>query len=246
MRRIDLNADVGEGAGDDARLIPLITSANVACGAHAGDPETMRQTVVLAVQHGVAIGAHPGYFDRDHFGRRPMHLEPGQLTDLVLNQIGALDAIAAAAGGQVVHVKPHGALYNQAEVDDELATTLMEAVRMYPRPLRLVGRAGSAMERAARRAGFPFVAEAFADRRYRSDGSLAPRSQAGSVLEDPDVVAAQVGRLVKAGEVEADDGTVVLVAFETLCLHGDTPGAARLARRVRELFDELEITAAAR
>lgn len=246
MRTIDLNADVGEAVGDDGALIPLITSANVACGAHAGDAGTMRETVALAVRHGVAVGAHPGYADREHFGRRPMHLAEDQLIDLVLSQVGRLAAIAASEGAVVAYMKPHGALYNQAEVDEGVAAALVEAVRNHPRTLRLVGRAGSAMERAARRAGVPFVPEAFADRRYRPDGSLAPRSLPGSVLDDPDAVAAQVRRLIEAREVEADDGSHVPVAFETLCLHGDTPGAPRLARRVRQLLTELGITVAAR
>lgn len=244
MRTLDLNADVGEGAGDDAALIPLISSANIACGAHAGDPGIMRESVALAVRHGVAVGAHPGYFDREHFGRQPMHLDERQVIDLVLYQVGALDAIAAVTGAEVIHVKPHGALYNQAEVDERLAHALVRAIQSYPRRVRLVGRAGSAMEHAAREAAVPFVAEAFADRRYRRDGTLAPRSQAGSVLEDPEAVAAQVRRLAGHGEVEADDGTRVRLAFETLCLHGDTPGAARLAQRVRQVLAELGITVA--
>lgn len=224
--------------------MPLITSANVACGAHAGDPETMRATVVLAARHGVAVGAHPGYADREHFGRRPMHLAERQLIDLVLSQVSRLDAIAASEGAVVAYMKPHGALYNQAEADDDIAEALVAAVRTYPRPLRLVGRAGSALERAARRTGHPFVPEAFADRRYRPDGSLAPRSQPGSVLDDPDAVAAQVRRLIETHEVEADDGSRMPVAFETLCLHGDTPGARRLARRVRQLLAELGVAVA--
>jgi len=244
MRTIDLNADVGESAGDDASLIPLITSANVACGGHAGDPQTMRETMVLAVRHGVAIGAHPGYVDREHFGRRPMTLDEPQVVELILDQVGALDAIAAAVGAALVHVKAHGALYNQAEVDDRLARALVKAVLRYPRRLALVGRAGSAMEHAARAAGLPFRAEAFADRRYRADGALVSRSEPGSVLEDPNAVAAQVRRLVRDGEVETNDGSRIPVAFETLCLHGDTPGAARLARQVRQVLAELGVTVA--
>lgn len=244
MRTIDLNADVGESAGDDASLIPLITSANVACGGHAGDPATMRATVLLAVRYGVAIGAHPGYVDRDHFGRRPMTLDEPQMVELILDQVGTLDAIAAAEGAAVVHVKAHGALYNQAEVDDRLARSLVNAVHRYPRRLALVGRAGSAMERAARAAGLPFRAEAFADRRYRADGALVSRSEPGSVLEDPGAVAAQVRQLVRDGEVETNDGTRIPVAFETLCLHGDTPGAARLAQQVRQLLAELGVAVA--
>lgn len=244
MRTLDLNADVGEGVGEDAALMPLITSANIACGAHAGDADTMRATVALAIRHRVAIGAHPGYADREHFGRRPMTLTESQLIDLVHSQVGALEAIAATERATVVHVKPHGALYNQSEVDESLAAVLVNAVQAYPGQLRLFGRAGSAMERAARRSRLPFVAEAFADRRYRGDGTLAPRSQSGSVLEDPEAVAAQVKRLVLQQEVEADDGTRVRVAFETLCLHGDTPGAARIAQRVRQVLAELGITLA--
>ena len=244
MRTIDLNADVGESAGDDASLIPLITSANVACGGHAGDPQTMRETMVLAVRHGVAIGAHPGYVDREHFGRRPMTLDEPQVVELILDQVGALDATAAAVGAALVHVKAHGALYNQAEVDDRLARALVKAVLRYPRRLALVGRAGSAMERAARAAGLPFRAEAFADRRYRADGALVSRSEPGSVLEDPNAVAAQVRRLVRDGEVETNDGSRIPVAFETLCLHGDTPGAARLARQVRQVLAELGVAVA--
>ena len=244
MRALDLNADVGEGTGEDAALIPLITSANVACGGHAGDPQTMRETVALAVRHGVAIGAHPGYVDREHFGRRPMTLDEPQLVELILDQVGALDAIAAVEGAALMHVKAHGALYNQAEVDERLARSLVNAVLRYPRRLALVGRAGSAMERAARAAGLPFRAEAFADRRYRADGALVSRSEPGSVLEDPDAVAAQVRRLVRDGDVETNDGSRVPVAFETLCLHGDTPGAAQLARQVRQVLAELGVAVA--
>ena len=244
MRTIDLNADVGESAGDDASLIPLITSANVACGGHAGDPEIMRATVILALRHGVAVGAHPGYVDREHFGRRPMTLDDGQVVELIHHQVGALDAIAAAEGVAVVHVKPHGALYNQAEVDDRLARSLVNAVQSYPRRLALVGRAGSAMQRAAQSAGLAFRAEAFADRRYQADGTLVSRSEPGSVLDDPGAVAAQVRRLVRDGEVETDDGSRIQLAFETLCLHGDTPGAARLAQQVRQVLAELGLAVA--
>jgi UPF0271 protein len=244
MRALDLNADVGEGSQEDAALMPLITSANVACGGHAGDPQIMRETVALAIRHGVVVGAHPGYVDREHFGRRPMTLDAPQVVELILDQVGALDAIAAAEGSVVVHVKPHGALYNQAEADDRLARSLVRAVQRYPRRLALVGRAGSAMERAARVAGLPFRAEAFADRRYRADGALVSRSEPGSVLEDPDAVAAQVRQLVRDGEVETNDGSRIPVAFETLCLHGDTPGAANLARKVRQVLADLGVAVA--
>ena len=238
MRSLDLNADVGEvDPSIDAELIPLLTSASIACGGHAGDLESMRRTVALAQLHGVQVGAHPGYPDREHFGRLPLALKPAEVIELIRSQVGTLEGIAAAEGAALRHVKPHGALYNQAERDPELAAAIVSAVAGYPRPLILVGRAGSAMERAARRAGAAFAPEAFADRRYRADGSLLPRSQTGAVIESPDEVADQVRLLCTQGEVLADDGVRVAVTFETLCVHSDTPGAPALGRRVR---DELE------
>jgi len=238
MRSLDLNADVGEvDPLIDAELIPLLTSASIACGGHAGDLESMRRTVLLAQRHGVQVGAHPGYSDREHFGRRPLSLPAAQVVDLIRSQIAVLDEIAVAQGSILRHVKPHGALYNQAELDLELAAAIVSAVAGYPRPLVLYGRAGSAMERAARRANAAFKAEAFADRRYRADGSLLPRSHPGAVIESPDEVADQVRRLCTQGEVLADDGVRVAVTFETLCVHSDTAGAPALGRRVR---DELE------
>ena len=243
MRALDLNADVGEvDPRIDEELIPLITSANIACGGHAGDQGSMRRTVVLAGRHGVRVGAHPGYADREHFGRVPLLLEPAAVIALVRSQVAALEAIARAEGTLIRHVKPHGALYNQAERDAALALTLVTAVAGYPRPLVLVGRAGSALEQAALEAGLRFAPEAFADRRYRRDGSLLPRSQPGAVLASPEEVAAQVRRLCTESEVLADDGTRVAVAFETLCLHSDTAGAPALARRIRRELEALGVT----
>ncbi len=233
--QIDLNADVGEGFPEvDAALMPLITSANIACGLHAGDAHIMTRTVALAVQSGVSVGAHPGYDDRDGFGRRPRDLSANEVIDLVLYQLGALDAIARPAGTSLHHVKPHGALYNQAEVDRTLAVAIVSGIRAFDPTLRLVGRAGSAMQEAASALGHPFTAEAFADRRYRPDGTLLPRSEAGAVLDDADEVAAQVHSLVTDGETTASDGSRLRIAFQSLCVHGDTPGAASLAARVRE------------
>lgn len=246
MRQLDLNADVGEGdpEGDEA-LVPLVSSANVACGLHAGDPQTMRTTVALAIRSGVAVGAHPGFNDREGFGRRPQHLTSDQIRELLDNQLTALDAIARAGGTVLHHVKPHGALYNQAETDVELAAAIVAAVRAFDSSLRLVGCAGSAMERAARAAGHPFTPEAFADRRYRADGTLLPRSEPGAVIADPEAMARQVRSLVTQGEVIASDGSRVAVSFETLCVHGDTPGAAALARRIRQELDALGVTVSA-
>jgi UPF0271 protein len=241
--RIDLNADVGEGDPEtDEALLQVVTSANVACGFHAGDANSMRATVALAVRQGVAVGAHPGFNDRDGFGRRPRQLTADEIRELIESQLGALDAIARAEGTTLHHVKPHGALYNQAETDGALAGAIVAAIRAFDPTLRLVGRAGSAMQRAARAASHPFTAEAFGDRRYRGDGTLLPRSEPGAVLTAPEEVARQVRSLVTDGEVRASDGSRVAVSFETLCVHGDTPGAATLARRIRQELRALGVS----
>jgi 5-oxoprolinase (ATP-hydrolysing) subunit A len=243
VRQLDLNADVGEGDPiTDGALLPLVSSANVACGFHAGDAQTMRATVALAVRHGVAVGAHPGFNDRESFGRRPQQLTADEIRELLLPQLAALDAIARRERTMLHHVKPHGALYNQAETDIALAAAIVAAVREFDPTLRLVGRAGSAMEQAAREASHPFTAEAFADRRYQSDGTLLPRSEPRAILTDPEEVARQVHRLVTDGEVFASDGSRVAVSFGTLCVHGDTPGAATLARRVRRELNALGVS----
>ena len=246
VRQLDLNADVGEGEREaDEALLRLVTSANVACGLHAGDPQTMRATLALAVRQGVAVGAHPGFNDREGFGRREVHLSAEALTDLLLYQLGALDAIARAEGAVLHHVKPHGALYNQAETDRTLAATIIAAIRAFDPNLRLVGRAGSAMARAAEALEHPFTPEAFADRRYRPDGSLLPRSEPGAVLTDAEEVARQVRSLVTHGEVVASDGSRVPIAFETLCLHGDTPGSGVVAARIRAELSALGVSVSA-
>jgi 5-oxoprolinase (ATP-hydrolysing) subunit A len=246
VRQLDLNADVGEGLPDvDRELIPLVSSINVACGLHAGDPDTMRATVALARRHGVAVGAHPGYNDREGFGRRGFQLPHDQVVDLLLYQIGALAAIGAAEGTELQHVKPHGALYNQAEVDEALAAAIVDAIRTFDPRLRLVGRAGCAMQRAAAATGHGFTPEAFADRRYQPDKTLKPRSQSGALLTEAADVVGQVRSLVTQGEVTADDGSRVKVAFETLCLHGDTPGAVALAVLARQELERLGVTVCA-
>jgi 5-oxoprolinase (ATP-hydrolysing) subunit A len=246
LRQLDLNADVGEGDPEaDEALLRLVTSANVACGAHAGDADTMRATVAIAQRHGVAVGAHPGYDDREGFGRRPMQLSAEEINDLFLDQLRTLDAIARAAGVVLRHVKPHGALYNQAETDGALAVAIIAAVRAFDPTLRLVGRAGSAMAHAAAAVGHPFTPEAFADRRYRPNASLQPRSEPGAVLTDPEEVARQVRSLVTDGEVVVSDGSRLPVAFETLCLHGDTPGSAVLASRIRRELRVLGVSVCA-
>ena len=236
MITIDLNADVGEGM-DDSAILPFLTSANVACGLHAGGPEVMDRTVAQALERGVRIGAHPGYDDRANFGRLDVELSPAAASSLVLFQIGALDAFVRAHGGALVHVKPHGALYNRAARDIGLARAIADGVRRARADLVLVGLAGSVSLEAARSAGLPVAAEAFADRRYLPDGSLMPRKQAGSVLTEPADAAVQALHIARDGYVVASDGSKLEVRAQTLCLHGDTPGAPRIARAVRERLE---------
>src|SRR5438445_6714878 len=181
MRSIDINADVGEGGKDEA-LLPFVSSASIACGGHAGDAETMRRVLRMAIAGGVQVGAHPGYADREGFGRRPMRLTEAGLRELLINQIETLDQIAQSEGTSIVHVKPHGALYNQAEDDDDLATGIVAALRAFHRPLRLLARAGSAMVRAAKAAACPFLRDAFADPRYRPNASLTRPPQRGALI----------------------------------------------------------------
>jgi UPF0271 protein len=236
--RIDLNADVGEFAagaslGQDPILMPAITSANIACGVHAGDPEVMRATVRLARRHGVAIGAHPSLQDTDGFGRRELVVSPAAVEDLVLYQIGALAAIAAAEEARLSHVKPHGALYNMAARDRPLADAVARAVKQFDPALILFALAGSQLIEAGERAGIRTAAEVFADRAYRSDGSLLPRSQPGAVIDDPGLVVSRALTMVSEGAVAAIDGSRVSVRADTICVHGDTTGAALLATRLR-------------
>ena len=230
---IDLNADVGEGGGDDAALIPLVTSVNIACGGHAGDLAMMRATVDLAQAHGVAVGAHPGFEDRAHFGRRELPLSPAAITALVQRQVEALAALASLS-----HVKPHGALYNLAARDRTVADAIAAAVAAVDARLALVGLAGSQLLAAARAWNLRPVSEAFADRRYLADGTLQRRTQGDALLTDADAAVAQVLRIVREGVVESVDGQTVRIAADTICLHGDGPQAVNFARRLRaELAD---------
>ena len=236
MKRIDLNADLGEGL-DDALLLPFLSSANVACGLHAGGPAIMDRTVVLALERGVRVGAHPGYPDREHFGRTEMQLAPNELRSIVLYQLGALDALVRARGATLAHVKAHGALYNSAARERALARTFAQAVREFRADITIVGLAGSVQLEEARAAGLPAAGEAFADRRYLPDGSLMPRAKPGSVLHDPAEAAEQALRIVQDGSVIASDGSRLAVEAQTLCLHGDTPGADRIAGAVRQALE---------
>lgn len=227
---VDLNADLGEGAPDDADLLTLVTSANIACGGHAGDARLMQATVRAALAHGVAIGAHPSYVDREHFGRREMQLDPDQVRAEVLCQVGALDALARAAGGRLHHVKPHGALYNQAARDPALADAIAGAVRAIDPGLAVYGLAGGELLRAAERAGLRAVAEVFADRGYRADGSLVPRREPGALIDDTHEAVARTLRMVLEGVVQAVSGETVPLRAQTICLHGDGPHALAFAR----------------
>ena len=241
---MDLNADLGEGM-DDGPILPFLTSANVACGLHAGGPATMERTVAQALSRGVRVGAHPGYPDRENFGRTAMELPLDEVRALVLYQVGALDAFVRAHGGRLSHVKAHGALYNCAAKDAPLARAIAEAVRAYRGDLVLVGLAGSLQLTEARALGLRAAGEAFADRRYLPDGSLMPRAQPGSVLHDHEEAAAQALRIAKEGAVVASNGSRVRVDAETICLHGDTPGAVDLARAIRERLESSGVRVAA-
>jgi UPF0271 protein len=241
---IDLNADLGEGMDDEA-ILPFLTSANVACGMHAGGPAMMERTVALSLARGVQVGAHPGYADRANFGRLDVDLSLDEVESLVLYQIGALDAFVRARGGRLFHVKAHGALYNRAAKDAGLARAIASAVRRFSAELVLVGLAGSRLIEAAREAGLPAAGEAFADRRYQPDGSLVPRSKPGAVLEDPAEAAEQALLLAREGAVIASDGSRLRIRAQTLCLHGDTPGATKIARAVRERLAQAGVEVAA-
>jgi UPF0271 protein len=249
--RIDLNADAGEsfGAwsmGDEAALFASITSVNIACGFHAGDASVIRHTIQLAAGAGLRIGAHPSYPDLQGFGRRSMRLSPGEVEDAVLYQVAALAGMARAEGARLTHVKPHGALYNDAARDEHLAEAIARAVVSIDGGLVLVGLAGSALLDAGRRVGLRVAAEAFADRAYLPDGSLAPRACEGAVIHEAGAVAHRAIRIVREGRVlSMDQVTDVALEAETLCIHGDTPEAAHLARTVRAGLEAAGVQVAA-
>jgi 5-oxoprolinase (ATP-hydrolysing) subunit A len=228
--------------GADAELFGCVTSANIACGFHAGDPMVMDRTVALAVRARVAVGAHPGHFDVRGFGRRAIHAEPAEIERDVLYQVGALIAFARAHGAAVAHVKPHGALYNQAAVDDGMARAIARGVARAGRELILVGLCTTeAMRRAAAAEGLPFAGEAFADRAYNADGTLQSRRVPGSVITDPARAAAQAVRIAREGVVEAPGGAIVRLCAQTLCVHGDNPSALQNARAVRRALEDAGI-----
>jgi UPF0271 protein len=232
---IDLNADVGEGM-DDAALLPFLTSANVACGLHAGDPTVMDATVEQALSRGIRVGAHPGYPDRENFGRIRMDLPDAAIERLVLYQIAALEGFARSRGARLTHVKPHGALYHAGAQSRDIARAIARGVLRAGADLVVVGQPGTRLLEAAREAGLPVAAEAFADRRYRPDGTLVPRTEPGALLTDPEEAAEQALSLARDRFVLAQDGSRFAVEADTICVHGDTPGAPEIARRIRERF----------
>jgi UPF0271 protein len=239
MSSIDLNADLGEGFGrytvaDEARVLPSVTSASIACGFHAGDPVTMRRSVRLALEHGVTVGAHPGYPDLLGFGRRDLSAAPEEVTAYVLYQIGALAAVCHAERTVLRYVKPHGALYNRAATDAATAAAVAEGVRLADPSLVLLGLAGSALVTAGQRAGLHTAAEAFADRAYLPDGTLAPRGRPGAVLTDETAVVRQALDIVRERRVSTTDGGTRPVHADSLCVHGDNPHAAALLRALRK------------
>lgn len=242
MERIDLNADTGEsfGAyrlGDDDALLPFVTSASIACGFHAGDPGTMARAVESCLARGVAVGAHPGLPDLPGFGRRALAVTPAEVQDLITYQVGALAAFAARHGQRLQHVKPHGALYTMAERDPAIAAAIARAVREVDAGLILVGQSGGGLVAAGQGLGLWVAHEVFADRSYEPDGTLMPRSQPGAVLHDPAQVAARMVRLAQDGRIAAGNRSDLTLAADTICLHGDSPGAASLAQAVRRALE---------
>lgn len=238
MTTIDLNSDMGESfgrwkLGDDEALLTVVSSANIACGFHAGDPSVMRRTLANAAANDVAVGAHVAYRDLAGFGRRYVDVAPAELTADVMYQLAALEGMAKAAGTRVHYVKPHGALYNRIVADETQAKAVVEAMRAIDPALALLTLPGSAVGRVAEAAGLRVFREAFADRAYTPDGTLVSRRLPGAVIADPDAVAARVSRMVTDGTVEAIDGTVVPIRADSVCVHGDSPAAVALAEAVR-------------
>ena len=247
--RVDLNCDVGESfgrytLGDDTGILPHVTSANIACGFHAGDPLGMRRTVRLALGLGVAVGAHPGFPDLVGFGRRELHAAPDEVEAMVLYQVAALAGIVAAEGGRLRHVKPHGALYNMAARERQLAGAVARGVAAAGEGLILVGLAGSQLLEAGRASGLAVASEAFADRAYEADGSLRSRTLPGAVIGDAQACVERVLQMIRDGSVTASTGERIELQADTICIHGDTPGAASLAAGVRSGLEAADVAVA--
>src|SRR5216110_288511 len=247
MKSMDLNCDMGElpeaiADGTQEALLRSITSANVACGGHAGDERTMRTTIEQALRAGAAVGAHPGYPDRENFGRLELKMSADAVADSVCEQVRALAEVAAKCGAKLVHVKPHGALYNQAVKNRELAEAIVKGVAKFSKNLVLMGLAESPMLKVFRRAGFAVAAEAFADRRYEPDGNLRSRKFENALIRDPAEAAKQALSIAQCGIVTAHDGTEVKVTAQTICIHGDTPGSVQIAAAVARKLRDADVT----
>ncbi|MDQ6622998.1 MAG: 5-oxoprolinase subunit PxpA [Verrucomicrobiota bacterium] len=242
---VDLNADLGEGAGHDLELLDLVSSANIACGLHAGNPEMMREAIVAARTRGVAVGAHPSFDDRENFGRREMTLPPHEIFALVVYQVGAFRALAHSLGASTRHVKPHGALYNMAARDEVIADAIVRAIKHLDPKLILFGPAASALSRAAEAHEIHLAREVFADRNYMPDGSLVPRTRPDALLHDPEEAANRVFGMLRENKVRAIDGSEVPVHADTICVHGDNPEAVAFARELRVALRQMGVTVAA-
>lgn len=244
MRTIDINSDLGEFSDEsrlenDRKVLQYVTSANIACGFHASDPFTMTKSVRMAKEAGVRIGAHPGFPDREGFGRHPMDMNPEEVKAIVLYQIGALQAICHAEGARLHHVKPHGALYNMAAKDEALALAIAEAVAEAGEDLVLFGLSGSLMETAAKAKGVRFASEVFADRAYEDDGTLVSRTKPGAMIEDETLAIARMARLMNEGVIESVNGRDIPLKADTICVHGDSPKALAFAKALREAMESL-------
>ncbi len=237
MAAIDLNSDLGEGDPYDDELLAIVSSCNIACGGHAGDAESMARTVLVAIENGVSVGAHPGYPDREGFGRESRFLAGDALYESLTEQVEALADVAAELGTRLTHVKPHGALYNDAVGDSELSDIIARVTSEVPGSPALMGMANTEMHKAAERHGLAFIAEAFVDRAYESDGTLVSRKEPGAVHGELSVATTQAVGLATRGQVTARDGEIISVDADTLCIHGDTPGAAEAARAVRDVLE---------
>lgn len=241
MLSIDLNCDMGEGCGNDAELMKYVSSANIACGFHAGDRSTMNHTVELALEHKVAIGAHPGFRDLEHFGRNAMSLPPKEVFAIVVEQVQTLKRVCETHGALLHHVKPHGALYNQAAKDDELAAAIAEAIVSVDRSLVLYGLSGSFMISAAETAGLKTASEVFADRTYQFDGSLTPRTEPNALITEVETAVSQALQMTRSRTVTSTTGESVSIRADTLCIHGDGANAVDFAKAIREAFVRSEI-----
>jgi len=241
VRRVDLNCDVGESTGsqivgNDQVLIPLVSSANIACGGHGGDQRHVARAVQIAIEHGVTIGAHPGYPDRDNFGRQPMELSPDQLADTLRGQLEFLAVIVSRYQGEIKYVKPHGALYHRCNVDAATAKTVVEVAQAFDPSLSMMGQAGTEFQVVCNQMGVQFIREAFADRRYLTDGSLMPRGQPGAVINDPEAAGLQAVSIVLQTKVAIDSNHKAEVIGDSICVHGDSPNAAEILRIARDML----------